>query len=232
MPASRRDHGPGPHPPDQRQLGQSRLDDFEPPAAIDRPTAFLMVGLPAAGKTLRAKELAAEHHALVLTPDTWMIPLFGQEYESEGWAASRDVLEGRLIALAIEALRLKVSVVLDFGLWGRDERSALRWLVSSAGASCQVVYLPVDRATQVRRVRRRLQDAPEQNFLMSEAQLDRWRAQFQVPEPAELAGIDDPSPPADYADWPAWAAERWPSAWPGTRVGSGAARASRVPECP
>jgi predicted kinase len=38
---------------------------------------FLMVGLPGAGKTTRAKELAAVHRALRLTPDHWMIPLFG-----------------------------------------------------------------------------------------------------------------------------------------------------------
>lgn len=40
-------------------------------------TMFLMVGLPGAGKTTRANELAAAHRALRLTPDHWMIPLFG-----------------------------------------------------------------------------------------------------------------------------------------------------------
>ena len=45
----------------------------DPPAA----TLILMVGLPAAGKTTRAEELAAAHRALRLPPDHWMIPLFG-----------------------------------------------------------------------------------------------------------------------------------------------------------
>src|SRR6476661_4882560 len=103
-------------------------------------TAFLIVGLPGAGKTERAKSLAAEHAALRLTPDAWMIPLFGDP-QPDG---KRDVLEGRLIWLAVEALRLGTSVVLDFGFWSRDERSSLRWLAGSVGASCQVVYLPVD----------------------------------------------------------------------------------------
>jgi hypothetical protein len=40
-------------------------------------------------------------------------------------------LEGRLISVALQALRLGTSVVLDYGLWGRDERSALRWLARS-----------------------------------------------------------------------------------------------------
>ena len=39
---------------------------------------LLMVGLPGAGKTTRARELAAANRALRLTPDHWMIPLFGE----------------------------------------------------------------------------------------------------------------------------------------------------------
>jgi predicted kinase len=40
-------------------------------------TLVLIVGLPGAGKTTQAKELAAEHHAIRLTQDEWMIPLLG-----------------------------------------------------------------------------------------------------------------------------------------------------------
>ena len=108
-------------------------------------TLFLMVGLPAAGKTVQARELATQHRALRLTPDAWMIPLFG-EPEADG---RRDVLEGRLIWIALETLRLGTNVILDFGLWSRDERSALCWLARSSGASCRMVYLPVDRTTQL-----------------------------------------------------------------------------------
>ena len=99
-------------------------------------TLVLMVGLPAAGKTTRAQELAATHHALRLTPDHWMIPLIGDSMAD----GKRWVIEGRLISVALQALRLGTSVVLDYGLWGRDERSALRWLARSAGAACQLVY--------------------------------------------------------------------------------------------
>jgi predicted kinase len=175
----------------------------------DRPVAtlFLIVGLPGAGKTTLAKELAAGHRALRLTPDEWMIPLFG-EPDAGG---RRDVLEGRLIWVALQALRLGTSVVLDFGFWGRDERSSLRWLARSAGAACLVVYLPVDRDTQVARIAYRQAAAPHQTYPMTEADVDRWRDQFEVPDPAELGGGEVPGSPAEWPGWPEWAADRWPS---------------------
>jgi predicted kinase len=170
-------------------------------------TMFLMVGLPGAGKTTRATELAAVHRALRLTPDHWMVPLFGDSMAG----GKRFVLEGRLISVALQALRLGTSVVLDYGLWGRDERSALRWLARSAGAACQVVYLPVDKDTQLTRIARRQATAPHQTFPMSEADVDQWRDHFQVPDAAELSGGDIPSPPAGWPGWAEWATDHWPS---------------------
>ncbi len=170
-------------------------------------TLLLMVGLPGAGKTTRAKQLALAHRALRLTPDEWMIPLFdGTQPDGK-----RDVLEGLLITVALQALRAGTNVVLDFGLWGRDERSALRWLARSAGASCQVVYLPVDKDVQRARIAHRQATAPHQTFPMTETDTDRWREQFQVPDAAELAGGTVPGPPAGWPGWPEWAADRWPS---------------------
>jgi predicted kinase len=165
-----------------------------------------MVGLPAAGKTTRARELAATHQALRLTPDHWMIPLFGDPMAG----GKRWVLEGRLISVALQALRLGTSVVLDFGLWGRDERSALRWLATSAGASCHVVYLPVDKDVQRARIAHRQATAPHTTFPMTEADIEAWRQQFQVPDDAELRGGDIPGPPPGWPGWPEWAADRWP----------------------
>jgi predicted kinase len=168
---------------------------------------FLIVGLPGAGKTEHAKTLAIANKALRLTPDAWMIPLFGDPQP----AGKRDVLEGRLIWLALEALRMGTSVVLDFGLWGRDERSSLRWLARSVGASSQVVYLPVDRATQIERIDQRWRRTPDETFVMTEAEVHTWRSQFEAPDAAELTGEEIPDPPPGCSDWAAWAAERWPT---------------------
>jgi predicted kinase len=190
-------------PPTPAKMRPGSIAAQDPCAA----TMLLMVGLPGAGKTTRAKELAAANRALRLTPDHWMIPLFGEPMAG----GMRFVLEGRLISVALQALLLGTSVVLDFGLWGRDERSALRWLARSAGAACQVIYLPVDKDVQLARIAHRQARAPHQTFPMNEADVDQWRKQFQVPDAVELEGGEIPGPPAGWPGWPEWAVDHWPS---------------------
>ncbi len=188
--------------------------DREPTSGASRdgaPTMFVMVGLPAAGKTSRARELASAPSALRLTPDEWMIPLFGQE-QPEG---KRNVLEGRLIWLALSALRIGVNVVLDFGVWGKDERSALRALAASVGAKSELVYLQVDEAEQWRRVEGRSLSDAATTFEMTKADLEGWLQVFQPPDEAELERADIDPPPAGFESWEAWAAQWWPTSRPG-----------------
>ena len=118
----------------------------------------------------------------------------------------------RLISIALQALRLETSVVLDFGFWGRDERSSLRWLARSAGASSQVVYLPVDRDVQLARIARSQLSAPQQAYLMTrEVDVDRWREQSR------------------RLTLPSWMAMRSPGRLPGGRAGRNGQRTAGPP---
>ena len=136
-----------------------------------------------------------------------MIPLFG-ESDANG---KRDVLEGRLLSVALELLALGTDVVLDFGCWSRDERSAIRSLAESAGASYRGIYLPVDERTQLARVAHRQRHTPEQTFPIDETDLALWRSLFEEPDAEELANGAKMQPPAGSGGWAEWAAERWPS---------------------
>lgn len=165
-----------------------------------------MVGLPAAGKSTVAGEIESTHRALRLSPDEWMTPLFG-ESDADG---RRDLLEGLLIAVAVRTLQLGTNVVLDFGLWSRDERTALRALGHAAGARVVVRYLDVDEAAQSRRIAERAAADPRATFPISPADLERWRTQFEVPTHDELAGAHLDEPPFG-ASWQEWVRTRWPS---------------------
>ena len=68
----------------------------------------------------------------------------------------------------MRAAELGVNVVFDFGFWGKDERSALRWITRTVGARSQVVYMPIDHEEQRRRVANRFATTPGQTFYMSD----------------------------------------------------------------
>ena len=61
-------------------------------------------------------------------------------YGHENPPPAQNVIEGRLIQIGLRVLELGTSVVLDYGLWGRDERSALRQAAADLGAVVKMLY--------------------------------------------------------------------------------------------
>jgi predicted kinase len=177
-------------------------------------TIYLIVGLPGAGKTTRAKELEVSESALRLTPDDWQMAVFDgdspTQWRSKERADQRDRIEGKLVEVGMRAARLGINVVFDFGLWGKDERSALRWIAASLGVSAHIVYVAIDYEEQRRRIAERYENEPGQ-FQMSDAELKEWQVRFQAPDADELRGAQIPAVPPGHATWSQWAAERWPS---------------------
>jgi predicted kinase len=171
------------------------------------PTLYAMVGLPASGKSTRAKQIEEDRQALRLTPDEWMIPLFDHN-DADG---KRAVLEGRFVWLALRTLRKGISVVLDFGLWSKAERTALRALAGAVGATCELVYLEVDEAEQRRRRDGRASSDGETTFYIGDHDLTEYQLLFEPPDDAELGGAELDPPPAGHTSWSSWASERWPT---------------------
>lgn len=153
-------------------------------------TLFITCGLQAAGKTTLAKRLEQEQSALRLTADEWLRELHpalaGAELEP-----LRDPVERVQWGTAIRALDLGCNVVLDWGLWSRQERDHYRSKARALGARVVLCVLdpPIDERWE--RLSLRNVGLPDDSYLpITWAELEATAALFQRPTPEELALFD------------------------------------------
>lgn len=156
-----------------------------------RPTLFLTCGLPGAGKSTLAMRLEQELPALRLTADEWLHELYPSITTAEAEEGTlRGRVEGVQWRLALSALQLGCSVVLDWGVWAREERDLYRTGAREVGARVVLCLLdpPVDELWE--RLSRRNADRPFGAFEIPKESLLRWAQRFQRPTAEELALYD------------------------------------------
>ena len=149
---------------------------------------ILTCGLPGAGKTALARQLAAGRGAVRLTKDEWLWALGSTPWDEP----TRQKVEQELWRLAQELLRLGLSVVLDFGLWTRGERDEMRLVARGLGAGVELHHLDVAADELWRRIEVRNSDPPWDSYPIRRADFDEWLRVFQAPDAAELALFDRP----------------------------------------
>lgn len=152
-------------------------------------TLFITCGVQGAGKTTLAKRIEKEHQAIRLTPDDWLRELFPAE-RSDVSPEIRAAMEALHWSMALRALEVGCNVVLDFGLWAREERDRFRSEAQAIGARVILLLLDPPREELVRRLVQRNAEAPPGVFQISEDDLDRALTFFQLPTTEELRLFD------------------------------------------
>src|SRR5262249_59348629 len=87
------------------------------------PRLIIVCGLPGSGKTTVAKALESRLGAVRFSPDEWLDALSLDVYDEE----RREKIEALQWKLGQQLLALGLTVIIEWGTWGRSERDAL-WL--------------------------------------------------------------------------------------------------------
>ncbi len=145
---------------------------------------IIVCGLPGSGKTTHAKGLESRLRAVRFCPDEWMDALSIDLYDEE----RRAKIEALQWKIARELLALGLTVIIEWGTWGRSERDALRLGARALGAGVELHYLSAPVDVLFDRIQRRGLEKPP----IERDDLCRWFDKFQEPTPEEMALFDKP----------------------------------------
>jgi len=144
---------------------------------------YLICGLPGAGKTTRALEIARSTGAIRLCPDEWLealgVSLIDYDF--------RFRLEPQMLRHAEDLLRAGVSVIIEFGSWGRSEREAIRQIGIRTGAATELHFMDAPIEELAQRVRQR--GGAHAEFLVDKVLLE-YSGRFERPTEEEAGSYD------------------------------------------
>src|SRR2546430_8154763 len=160
------------------------------------PRLLLLCGLPAAGKTILARELADAYGAVRLNPDEWESALDVDPFD-EGFQAR---LEAEFWSLTQRLLVLGTSVVLEWGFWARSERDEKREAARTLGVAVELRFLDAPYEELVRRVVAR---SRPRGIGLTERHKGRDSGNFPPPTDDELGPCYIPLPQSNCDTAPA-----------------------------
>ncbi len=144
---------------------------------------IILCGLPGSGKTTLGRALESRLRAVRFAPDEWMDALALDYYDKD----RRGKIEALQWKLAQQLLALGLTVIVEWGSWGRSERDALRLGARALGAAVELHYLAAPIDVLFERIQRRGMEVPP---IEREAVL-QWLGTFQAPTPEEMELYDE-----------------------------------------
>lgn len=150
------------------------------------PTVILFCGLPGAGKTTLAKRLEAEGRGIRVCTDDWQAEL-GVPHAD---VAFHERLQPVLYRHALDLLRHGTDVILEDGLWRREERVEKFRDARAAGARIELHVFDVDRETLWARLRQRNAEPAQGAYPMTREELELAWSLFEPLDDSELAAVD------------------------------------------
>ena len=150
----------------------------------------LLCGKAGAGKSTLAAALAAEHKALLIAEDVWLIRHYGPMKTFDDYRKYSERARTVVGPLVVDLLRLGQTVVLDYPANTKSSRLWLRSLFESANAPHVLHYLATPDAICLQRIDQRNIERPEGSYHLTKADFEYVSALFEAPEEGESFKIE------------------------------------------
>ena len=148
---------------------------------------IMTCGKLCSGKSTYARRMQEELGAVILSMDELMLTLF-----PEGAGEKHDLYAERteqyLLSLALKILETGADVILDWGLWTREQRQRLRSFFAGHGVVAEIHYLRISNEEWSRRIRARNSKQPEarpSDYFVDEGLFRKFEIIFQEPSADE-----------------------------------------------
>ena len=142
----------------------------------------ILCGKMASGKSTLSKKLRDEHNAILISEDTWLEKLYGEEIKVfEDYLKYSKRLKSILFTHIQELLLSDTSVVLDFPANTPTQRAWFRNIFESAKVEHTLHYLDVSDEICKLQLKKRSRDLPEGSKFTTEAEFDMITQYFKAP---------------------------------------------------
>ncbi|MBE5774664.1 MAG: ATP-binding protein [Clostridiales bacterium] len=149
---------------------------------------MLICGKIASGKSVYAEKLVEYENAVMLSVDELVLSILGSDLGDK-----HDEITGRVQAYlfdkSLEIVRAGANVLLDWGFWTRERRSAARAFYQERGVACEFHYIDVPEDVWRRNIAIRNQavlDGKTDAYFVDEGLMQKLHSLFEAPERDEI----------------------------------------------
>lgn len=152
-----------------------------------QPTLILFCGLPGSGKTTLAKQLEKQHRGIRICTDDWQADL-EMNYNDNNFHSK---LQKRLYKHVLELLAYGQAVILEDGLWMKDEREAKLKDAKRHNARTELHFFDLTFEEIWKRLNSRNQSLPHGAVHIKKEELQKCWDLFEKPTSEELGKFDN-----------------------------------------
>lgn len=149
---------------------------------------MLICGKIASGKSFYCRRLMKRAPALLLSVDEVTQRVFDKDLGRDHDRISGKI-RGYLLDKAVEAVRLGVNVVLDWGFWRKADREECAVFFQERGVATEWHYIEVGEDVWRMNIARRnaaVLAGEDESYYVDEELLEKLRKAFEAPQPGEM----------------------------------------------